>query len=401
MPDLADTVIVVAVLQGAVLAVVLARRRTNVLANRILAALVAAVASMLLLGFLERQLAWRGHPHLLGFASPLPFLFGPLLFLYVSALTRPFAKVEGRWLVHALPFVADIVYMTLVFYAKSGDDKLALAEAHMTGRGGRPMQVVLGLQAVQAASYLFASFGELRRYSRKMRGYFSDLARIDLRWLTATVLSNAGVWSVVIVSDVVRATGFDSALLQGLTRAVQIGSALVIFFIGYVSVWQPDLFQKATAARVAEPPPASPAAPPKYQRNRLEDTEAAELATKLETLMIRDELFRDGGLTLQMLADPLGATPHMLSQVLNVRIGKSFFVFVNGYRAEALKAALADPAQAERGVLDLALAAGFNSKSTLNSFFKRHTGMTPTEYRRIAMRSAPSRRAKSANISAG
>ena len=64
MPDLADTVIVVAVLQGAVLAVVLARRRTNVLANRILAALVTAVASMLLLGFLERQIAWRGHPHL-------------------------------------------------------------------------------------------------------------------------------------------------------------------------------------------------------------------------------------------------------------------------------------------------------------------------------------------------
>ncbi|HEY5676269.1 MAG TPA: helix-turn-helix domain-containing protein, partial [Myxococcales bacterium] len=49
----------------------------------------------------------------------------------------------------------------------------------------------------------------------------------------------------------------------------------------------------------------------------------------------------------------------------------------------ALMAALADPAQRQRGVLDLALEAGFNSKSTLNSFFKRHTGLTPSEFRRL------------------
>jgi hypothetical protein len=170
MPDLADTVIVVAVLQGAVLAVVLARRRTNELANRILAAHVTGVALMLLLGFLERHLGWRGYPHLLGLAAPVPFLFGPLLFLYVTALTRPLAKVDARWAVHALPFVADIVYMTLVFYAKSGDEKLALAEAHMAGRGARSIQVVLGLEAVQATSYLFASFVELRRYCARCAG---------------------------------------------------------------------------------------------------------------------------------------------------------------------------------------------------------------------------------------
>lgn len=400
MPDLADTVILMAVLQGAVLGAVLARRSTNELANRILAALVAAVAAMLLFGFVDRHFGWQGHPHLLGLASPLPFLFGPLLFLYVSALTRPLEKVEAGWLVHALPFVADIVFMTLAFYLKSGDEKLALAAAHNAGRGGRSIQVVLALEAVQATSYLLASWLELRRYSRKMRGYFSDVSRIDLRWLRAMVLANAAVWSVVIVSETVRAAGIDSVILRGLIRSIQIGSALVIFLIGYVSLWQTELFQKASDAQVAEPP-APAAARPKYQRNRLEDVEAAELVAKLEALMTRDAPFRDGSLTLQMLADSLGATPHMLSQVLNVHIGKSFFVFVNTYRADALKVALTDPAQRERGVLDLALAAGFNSKSTLNSFFKRHTGLTPTEYRRKALRDVSSRSAKSADISAG
>src|SRR5262249_57920141 len=124
------------------------------------------------------------------------------------------------------------------------------------------------------------------------------------------------------------------------------------------------------------------------------DEEAKALARKLTARMIDGKLYRDSALTLQALADEVGATPHMLSQVLNLHLRKSFFVFVNSYRAEALMAALADPSQRHRGVLELALEAGFNSKSTVNSFFKRHTGLTPSAFR--ALRSP----AKTAEISA-
>jgi AraC-like DNA-binding protein len=120
---------------------------------------------------------------------------------------------------------------------------------------------------------------------------------------------------------------------------------------------------------------------PKYQRNRLDEADAEELARKVIAQMKEGKLYRDGELTLQALADAVGATPHMLSQVLNLRLRKSFFVFVNSYRTEELMAALADPAQRERGVLELAIEAGFNSKSTINSFFKRYTGLTPSEFR--------------------
>jgi AraC-like DNA-binding protein len=95
-----------------------------------------------------------------------------------------------------------------------------------------------------------------------------------------------------------------------------------------------------------------------------------------------------------MLADELAITPHVLSQVLNMRIGKSFYVFVNAYRVEAVKSALGDPELADRGVLEIAFEAGFNSKSTLNSFFKRATGLTPSAYRQKAREQAP--RAQSA-----
>jgi AraC-like DNA-binding protein len=395
MRDLVSTVILIGVLQGAVLAPVLWARRANRLANRILAALVAAVALMLLLVALEARFALHGHPHLLGLTAPLPFLFGPLLYLYAVALTRPMVRLDPRAIVHALPFAADALFMMQVFYLKGGDEKVAIVRSLRADTVPISLHVVNTLQVVQAAVYLVLTWRALERYRTKMQGYFSDLARIDLTWLKALVLGNAAVWSVVLLQLVIRWAG---GAWSALGPVVSLGSALVISLIGYVSLWQPELVQKASAANVAEPdapkesdPPAPTPVPggaaplrsplPKYQRNRIDDVEAEVLVRRLQALMTEKKLFRDSALTLPTLADEMRITPHMLSQVLNVRVGKSFFDFVNAYRIEAVKSALADPASSGRGVLELAFEAGFNSMSTFNSFFKKHTGMTPTEFR--------------------
>ncbi|HTO99643.1 MAG TPA: helix-turn-helix domain-containing protein [Myxococcales bacterium] len=375
MRELLNTVILLGALQGAVLAAVLAARREDRLANRLLAALVGAISLMLLAGVVERRWGLVANPHLLGLAAPLPFLFGPLLYLYVEALTRPASRFEPRWLLHGLPFAADVLFLLQVFYLKTGSEKLALAKVSNAGQAPFSLLLLEILLLVQAVSYLFASWRALRRYARKMEGYYSDLARIDLRWLMAMVLLHAAVWSVVIAATLLRATGYAPAAMRAFSQAIQVGSALVVFATGYVSLWQPGLFEKAQAAEPASRPL------PKYQRNRLDDAEAKELVRKLGARMEGDKLYRDSALTLQALADAVGATPHMLSQVLNLHMRKSFFVFVNSCRAQELMAALADPAQRHRGVLELALEAGFNSKSTLNSFFKRYTGLTPSEFR--------------------
>ena len=401
MPDLAGTVVLLGFLQGAVMVGVLAARRTDRLANRFLAALVGAVAAMLLLGYVNARWGFGGYPHLIALGHPLPFLFGPLLYLYIAALTRPIARFDPRFLVHGLPFAADVLYMSQAFYLKSGDEKLALADAYLAGEGPLAFRLMGTLEVVTALAYVAASFFALRRYSRKIEGFYSDLARIDLRWLLAMVLAHAAVWSIVAITNLLGPFGVGGQVLQGLEQTVQLGSALTVFLTGYISLWQPELYAKALAAAPAAPEPAAPepAAPaeesatvgdtpepdrPKYQRNRLDDREAEEFAEKLKALMEREQAYKDAELTLPVLAETLGTTPHLLSQVLNVRIGRSFYVFVNSYRTEALMAALSDPRRQERGVLELALESGFNSKSTLNAFFKKQTGLTPTEFRRRA-----------------
>src|SRR4051794_6140343 len=174
---------------------------------------------MLLSGLFEARWAYPAHPGFLGFGASLPFLFAPLLYLYVTALTQPAARFEARWLAHGVPFALHVVYLFQVFYLKSGADKIALIEAYHARELAAPLVVVDGLLLVQAIAYLCASWIALRRYARKMEGYFSDLARVDLRWLTAMVLLHALVWSVVVPRSALRAIGLAPPLVEVLSAA--------------------------------------------------------------------------------------------------------------------------------------------------------------------------------------
>lgn len=84
-------------------------------------------------------------------------------------------------------------------------------------------------------------------------------------------------------------------------------------------------------------------------------------------------------ISLDALAKELGIPKHHLSQVLNVYLKKSFYNFIADYR---IKYAI-NKIELNRGTLtleSLSYECGFNSKSSFNHYFKKTTGLTPTEY---------------------
>ena len=91
--------------------------------------------------------------------------------------------------------------------------------------------------------------------------------------------------------------------------------------------------------------------------------------------------FLDPDLDLNNLAERLGVGAQTLSELLNSHGGVKFYDYVNRRRVAAAQRLLRDPAQAGATVLDVALQAGFSSKSTFNKYFKQEVGQTPTEYR--------------------
>jgi AraC-like DNA-binding protein len=85
---------------------------------------------------------------------------------------------------------------------------------------------------------------------------------------------------------------------------------------------------------------------------------------------------------LPQLAEQLGLSPNYLSQVINERLEQNFFDFINWYRIEEAKHRLASPVGERDNIITLALDAGFNSKSAFYTAFKKHTAMTPSQYKK-------------------
>lgn len=118
----------------------------------------------------------------------------------------------------------------------------------------------------------------------------------------------------------------------------------------------------------------------RYEHSKIKDLNVDLIISKLQKLMDEEKVFLEEDVSLQDLAITLGITQHQLSQVLNERLNKNFYQFINEYQIrEAQKMLLEDP---DITVLSVAYSVGFNSKSSFNKAFSQYTGTTPLKYKK-------------------
>ncbi|MGB6152325.1 MAG: helix-turn-helix domain-containing protein, partial [Pricia sp.] len=117
-------------------------------------------------------------------------------------------------------------------------------------------------------------------------------------------------------------------------------------------------------------------------RHAAPSKETQDQITELKNYMSKEKPFLNAGLTVQKLANETGLPSKELSVLINQHLNQHFFDFVNGYRIENAMRILCDPAKKDLTVLEILYEVGFNSKSSFNTAFRKHTGTTPTAYRK-------------------
>ncbi|MEM9425481.1 MAG: AraC family transcriptional regulator [Pseudomonadota bacterium] len=122
--------------------------------------------------------------------------------------------------------------------------------------------------------------------------------------------------------------------------------------------------------------PGETAKQPQVAEASAEDT---TLLNALDQLLEDTALHRDTGLTLARLARRLGVPARQLSRAINRGTGENFSRYINGKRVGTAEALLKDT---DLSVTEIMLEAGFFSKSTFNTEFRRVTGETPSSYRK-------------------
>ena len=114
--------------------------------------------------------------------------------------------------------------------------------------------------------------------------------------------------------------------------------------------------------------------------NRMEGK--TDLATKLEKFMIVEKPFLYSGITLEEISQKMGINRTYLSNTINEHFGKNFNELINDYRIKVARQLLTDPSKDHFSIEGIGQMAGFNSKSTFYSCFKKSTGITPSYFRK-------------------
>ncbi len=130
-----------------------------------------------------------------------------------------------------------------------------------------------------------------------------------------------------------------------------------------------------------ETAPENAAPQPEISKPLFDEAELEEHMTRISAFVSAHQPFKKKGLTLAALAVELSLPQHRLSYIIKHGYKRQFNDFINHHRVEYIKEKMSSYDDWKTMTLDaVGLDAGFSSRSTFFSVFKKFTGQTPSEF---------------------
>lgn len=336
------------------------------------------------------DLIWR-------FTNPtLNLLHGPLLYAYLLLITRPWLRFKKRYLLHFLPFL--VLYLTFV---SANHSNPMIPNPGETGpepayQGSNLfLQLMYSFGVINALSFLAYSAVSIRalaRHQTRIGRYFSqNTSLINLKWIYTLPAS----FALIVIANV-----YNEADIPGLPQIAGLtfhllSNLLLITLLCFFGLKQKPLFRSepvpqevsSTEAQKRPEEPETTTVPEETEPSTPDsqaapdESDMAEVITLIKNHMVAEKPYLSATFSVYNLADAIKVPRREVSHALNQGLSKNFFQFVNDYRIDEVKTRLQDSADTST-ILDIAFESGFSSKSSFNSLFKKHTGQTPSQYRK-------------------
>ncbi len=311
---------------------------------------------------LEYVLWWTGYlrrmPHLMNVTAVFNYLFGPILFFYFKQVFRSKSfTVKSDWLHLILAALWLLFHIPFFFY--SSETKIAI----MTNTRPQPPIIpwpwINVLQLTFYAIIIYYEFKEDALHTKEVKKWYSLIL----------ILFSLYIISVIIYLIFVRQPWFSPMW----DYMISFSMVAFIFGIALYGYFNDKVFNGFDLFESTEKK--------KYQNSSLRSDFGDQIMARLDHLMVEEKLYVDDEINLEKLALKLGVTRHQLSQVLNEHAGLNFFEYINQRRIEEAKTLLLTTSKKELNIIEIAYKVGYSNKVTFNNTFKKHTGMTPSEFR--------------------
>ncbi|MGO4288385.1 helix-turn-helix domain-containing protein [Chitinophaga sp. RAB17] len=294
------------------------------------------------------------------------FCYGPLLYLYARRQQDASFIPASHWYVF-LPFIGGAIgYLTvmcvLAWSAAAGHAVLYFYNESTTW-------------TILLMGFLFPALAI--RISRKHLGDKLQEKKLinSISYLLMSISTISLVFKLGQSGNII--TVQHTIICRDIVYSLLLVICLVIIRYKYVGIMgTPPV--KETA--VADIPVAAEIAV--TRKTLLTTTEHQLILQTLEAHLHKTKIFTDAELSLDKLAQGAGISKYHISEALNSYACKSFYQYINEWRIQRATEQIRfmNEKALPVNVLTLAYDCGFKAKSSFNQYFKKITGLTPTEY---------------------
>jgi AraC-like DNA-binding protein len=362
-----DPVLYIGISQSFFAALLISTKKPNSVANKLMAAWLFMICIEMIFALINSTVIEM-------YSFPfITFTYGPLLYLYVRFMTDPARKFNWIALLHFIPFLA---FFTVSVIFRSEPLVRDLRSFF------RPDKLI-SLRIIYSVCFFFSitvystlAFIRISRHQKNLKNLVSFTSqKITLNWLKILSISFYAAYFVLFILGGLSMIGsyipFDPYFV--IFGFIALFSAAYSFY----GIKQPVIFGEVVDDSNQEEKKEGE----KYIKSGLKDELAEKYLKKLLAFMESKKPYLEGNLTIHDIAARTGISRHHITQVLNERYKRNFFTFINEYRVKEVIERFSDSKFNNYTILAIAMDAGFNSKTTFNSFFKSQTGVTPSEYR--------------------
>jgi len=345
-------------------------------ANRYLGGMLLVPATILLPGFFSQMSILDNLPHIVHLHLVTYFLFGPLAYFYVrSCIQKDFRMKPILWL-HFLPLALTLIYF-FPFYLQPGEEKIkAFIVWRETGSMGAPDWMML-IRMFHPVIYFFVCIRLVFLYRKHLDNNTSFIDTIFHRWL----LYFSGILLLPVIGSILM-------FITNIITSYELGIAIFMFalmFLFAASIRfalhvKPSLFHVFPHQMLI--PHSTEEKKQRYEKSTLQEDSKEQYLRKLISFMETEKPYLSSDLALSELSKQVKIPAHHLSQIINEKLECNFLDYINQYRIKEAQAMLINPKLDHYTVVSIAYEAGFNSKSTFYTAFKKNTKMTPSQYKR-------------------
>ncbi|SOE20488.1 AraC-type DNA-binding protein [Spirosomataceae bacterium TFI 002] len=295
------------------------------------------------------------------FRSMLIFLHLPIFYWYVKSVCYSDFKLRWASMKGLVPFAFVIGILIPIFFA---DD---LKPSFFQFSNEQVFTIIIVLFHIQVAWYLWLIYRELKNFKTLAVNHFAGNHLQAYRWLMRLTAALAIFYLLALFKNIFKTTTYTE-LSEWLKIALLFFELAVLCWYLFQAISQPEVFRGIHSTLSLE----------KSNDSNIDSSKIKEL----EMLMKSEKLYLNPSISVKDVAEKIEIPVRDLSTLLNKHLGKHFFDFINEYRIKEAQEIFKSTDDSKLTVLEVLYNVGFNSKSSFNTAFKKHTGSTPTAFRK-------------------